>query len=371
MNEVILDINGMIDHHGWQRSYIRYFLDRNKGKAVRCRINSPGGSVDQALAISKLFESHGNVTVEFVGFCASAATFMAFGAKSIEMNVDSLWLCHKCTVPVSVYGNLNEEQLDATIKELERIKKNEEVINLVIAKKYLSKCSAKGKTLQDVFDLLKQEKWMDAETVLEWGFIDKIVKGEDTMTEDYRNMLVENCVSMNLPSPLKDSKPAIVDNQEEPADMTQGNDLVARFVSAVKAIFTPMPKDNDNNNPTNNSTIMNKNFVMVNTLLGVEGLTENNGKVELTTDQLQTICNALKEADGNKQSVTKATEALDAISPNIKNVSGLENKIQVVAAVINMVPKGAPASNGLPQEDKTEDLSETAKDPVNDFVKER
>ena len=116
---------------------------------------------------------------------------------------------------------------------------------------------------------------------------------------------------------------------------------------------------------------MNKNFVMVNALLGVEGLTENNGKVELTTDQLQTICNALKEADSNKQSVTKATEALDAISPNIKNVSGLENKIQVVAAVINMVPKGVPAGNDLPKEDKVDDFSETAKDPVNDFVKER
>ena len=371
MNEVILDINGMIDHHGWQRSYIRYFLDRNKGKAVRCRINSPGGSVDQALAISKLFETHGNVTVEFVGFCASAATFMAFGAKSIEMNADSLWLCHKCTVPVSLYGNLNEEQLDATIKELERIKKNEEVINLVIAKKYLSKCSAKGKTLQDVFDLLKQEKWMDAETVLEWGFIDKIVKGEDTITEDYRNMLVENCVSMNLPSPLKDSKPVIVDNKEELADMTQGNDLVARFVSAVKAIFTPMPKSTEDNNPINNSTIMNKTFVMVNALLGVEGLAENNGKVELTIDQLQKICNALKEADDNKQSVTKATEALDAISPNIKGITGLENKIQAVAVVLNMVPKGVPAGNALPKDDKAEDFSETAKDPVNEFVKER
>lgn len=371
MNEVILDINGMIDHYGWQRSYIRYFLDKNKGKAVRCRINSPGGSVDQALAISKLFESHGNVTVEFVGFCASAATFMAFGAKSIEMNEDSLWLCHKCTIPVSVYGNLNEEQLDATIRELERIKKNEEVINLVIAKKYLAKCSTKGKTLQDVFNLLKQEKWMDAETVLEWGFIDKIITGEGTMAEDYRNMLVENCVQMNLPSPFEDGKPPVVDKQEESADMTQGNSLAAQFVNALKSIFMPTGKEPENNNPTNNSTIMNKNFVMVNALLGVEGLTENNGKVELTTDQLQTICNALKEADSNKQSVTKATEALDAISPNIKNVSGLENKIQVVAAVINMVPKGVPAGNALPKEDKVDDFSETAKDPVNDFVKER
>lgn len=371
MNEVILDINGMIDHYGWQRSYIRYFLDKNKGKAVRCRINSPGGSVDQALAISKLFESHGNVTVEFVGFCASAATFMAFGAKSIEMNEDSLWLCHKCTIPVSVYGNLNEEQLDATIRELERIKKNEEVINLVIAKKYLAKCSTKGKTLQDVFNLLKQEKWMDAETVLEWGFIDKIITGEGTMAEDYRNMLVENCVQMNLPSPFEDGKPPVVDKQEEPADMTQGNSLAAQFVNALKSIFMPTGKEPENNNPTNNSTIMNKNFVMVNALLGVEGLAENNGKVELTIDQLQTICNALKEADSNKQSVTKATEALDAISPNIKGITGLENKIQAVAVVLNMVPKGVPAGNALPKEDKVDDFSETAKDPVNEFVKER
>ena len=368
MNEVILEVNGMIDHYGWQRSNIRYFLDRNKGKAVRCKINSPGGSVDQALAISKLFEDHGNVTVEFIGFCASAATFMAFGAKAREMNEDSLWLCHKCTVPVSVYGNLNEEQLDATIKELERIKKNEEVINLVIAKKYLSKCSAKGKTLQDVFNLLKQEKWMDAETVMEWGFIDKIIQGASTMTEDYRNMMVENCVHMNLPSPFEDKTNPVVDKSTEQKDMTEGNDLVNRFVNAVKAIFTPIEKVEDNN--PNIQTIMNKTFVMVNALLGVEGLTENNGKVELTIDQLQKICNALKDADDNKQSVTKATEALDAISPNIKSISGLENKVQAVAVVINMVPKGVPAGPQLPTDDKV-DFSETAKDPVNEFVKER
>ena len=115
---------------------------------------------------------------------------------------------------------------------------------------------------------------------------------------------------------------------------------------------------------------MNKTFVMVNALLGVEGLTENNGKVELTIDQLQKICNALKDADDNKQSVTKATEALDAISPNIKSISGLENKVQAVAVVINMVPKGVPAGPQLPTDDKV-DFSETAKDPVNEFVKER
>ena len=95
MNEVVLEVNGMIDHYGWQRTNIRYFLNKNKGNAVRLKVNSFGGSVNEAIAISKLLEDHGNVTVEFIGFCASAVTWMAFGAKTREMHEDSLWLCHK------------------------------------------------------------------------------------------------------------------------------------------------------------------------------------------------------------------------------------------------------------------------------------
>jgi ATP-dependent protease ClpP protease subunit len=366
MNEVVLEVNGMIDHYGWQRTNIRYFLNKNKGNAVRLKVNSFGGSVNEAIAISKLLEDHGNVTVEFIGFCASAVTWMAFGAKTREMHEDSLWLCHKSSIRVDIYRTMNSDQLADTIKQLENEKKNQDAIDLIIAKKYADMCADKDKSLADVFDLMKQERWLSADEVKEWGFIDNIIPGINKITDEYRNLLIENCAALNFPLP------AIIDKQDDPlANDEVSESLANRIVNSIKAIFTPMPKSTEDNNPINNSTIMNKTFVMVNALLGVEGLAENNGKVELTIDQLQKICNALKEADDNKQSVTKATEALDAISPNIKGITGLENKIQAVAVVLNMVPKGVPAGNALPKEDKAEDFSETAKDPVNEFVKER
>lgn len=366
MNEVVLEVNGMIDHYGWQRTNIRYSLNKNKGNAVRLKVNSFGGSVNEAIAISKLLEDHGNVTVEFIGFCASAVTWMAFGAKTLEMHEDSLWLCHKSSIRVDIYRTMNSDQLADTIKQLENEKKNQDAIDLIIAKKYADMCADKDKSLADVFDLMKQERWLSADEVKEWGFIDNIIPGINKITDEYRNLLIENCAALNFPLP------AIIDKQDDPlANDEVSESLVNRIVNSIKAIFTPMPKSTEDNNPINNSTIMNKTFVMVNALLGVEGLAENNGKVELTIDQLQKICNALKEADDNKQSVTKATEALDAISPNIKGITGLENKIQAVAVVLNMVPKGVPAGNALPKEDKVDDFSETAKDPVNEFVKER
>lgn len=44
------------------------------------------------VAMSALMAEHGNVTVEFISFNASAATVLAFGAKSIEMHEDGMWL---------------------------------------------------------------------------------------------------------------------------------------------------------------------------------------------------------------------------------------------------------------------------------------
>ena len=96
MNEVVLEVNGMIDHYGWQRTNIRYSLNKNKGNAVRLKVNSFGGSVNEAIAISKLLEDHGNVTVEFIGFCGwpsvrrlERCMKIAFGCAT---NHPSVWI---------------------------------------------------------------------------------------------------------------------------------------------------------------------------------------------------------------------------------------------------------------------------------------
>ncbi|WP_278715563.1 ATP-dependent Clp protease proteolytic subunit [Bacteroides caecimuris] len=369
MEESVLEVNGMIDHYGWQRTNIKWHLNKNKGKKVRCKINSWGGSVNEAIAISKLFEEHGNVTVEFIGFCASAVTWMAFGAASIEIHEDSLWLCHKSSIPVEIYGSMNSDQIESTIKQLQNEKKSQDAIDLIIAKKYADKCAVKGKTIKDVFDLMKEERWIPADECLDWGFVDHIIPGINKVSNDFRNLMIENCVALKLPAP---SFPV----DSEPNNDGTNNSYLKKILDGLNAFVFSNKKetcseDAQTNINSNKNQTMNKTFVAVNTLLAVEGLTENDGKVELTIEQMQKVCDAVKQGEVNKTTVDNAVTALDSISPNVKAIDGLTNKIHAVKALVNLIPSGTPAGNSIPKntpEDKN--YEDSKKDPVNHYFTE-
>ena len=83
MNETVITLFGTIDRYWYNKNYLKYFLDKAKGQPVRLKVSSYGGDVAEAVAMSALMAEHGNVTVEFISFNASAATILAFGAKSI------------------------------------------------------------------------------------------------------------------------------------------------------------------------------------------------------------------------------------------------------------------------------------------------
>ena len=82
MNEVIITLFGSISHYSYDKNYMKYFLDKAKGKPVRLKVTSYGGDVAEAVAISNLIAEHGDVTVEFIGFNASAATWILSSAKA-------------------------------------------------------------------------------------------------------------------------------------------------------------------------------------------------------------------------------------------------------------------------------------------------
>lgn len=370
MSEVIIEINGVIDHYGYQRSNAVYLLKKNSGSPVRCRINSFGGSVNDAMAIARAIEEHGNVTVEFVGFCASAVTWLAFSAKRVVMRDDALWLCHKSSTRVEVYGSLNADQIADTIKKLENNQKSQEAIDLIIAEKYHHRCEKKGKSIADVFALMTQERWLNADETLEWGFIDEIIKSstKTNLDNEARAMIIENLAAINLPVPTIFSKP------EEPEDDSPKS-LLKRFFDDLKSVLRredsqePGNNDNENNPITNqNSFTMNKTFVTVLSLLAVEALSENDGKIMLTVDQMQALENALKEHNVARDTIKKVEEALDGISDTVKTFDGVLNKVNAVKMVLDKVPGQQPAS---PATETTGDsLQEVAKDPVNAYVKE-
>lgn len=360
MNEVIIEINGMIDHYGYQRSNAIYLLKKNSGSPVRCRINSFGGSVNDAMAIARAFEEHGNVTVEFAGFCASAVTWMAFSAKRIVMRDDALWLCHKSSTRVDVYGSLNADQIAATIKKLESSQQSQEAIDLIIAEKYHSRCAAKDKSLSDVFALMTQERWLNAEEALAWGFIDEIQKSKNRapLDNEARAMLIENFAACNLPVPEGF-------NAKEHEEKVSES-IVNRVVEGIKNLF---PKTEENNSliTNQNNCTMNKTFVTVLSLLAIDGLSENDGKITLTIDQMQALETALKENKANRDTLKNVEEALNGISDSVKSFDGILNKVNAVKLVLDKIPGQQPAAPATVTEG--DNLTEVAKDPVNAYVK--
>jgi ATP-dependent protease ClpP protease subunit len=368
----IITLEGTVDGWGYMRSTLGYYLQECKKKNIRVRINSYGGDINEGMAIARMLEDYeGEVTVEFAGFNASAATWMAFGADSIEIRQDSLWLCHKSSVGVDIYANLNADQLKDTINKLKNDKKTAEALDLIIAQKYLEKCGTKKKNLKDVLDLMDEEKWMTADEVVAWGFADKLIPGINKITNEDRAIVLQNCHDLHIPAPSFDD----VNPEKKPTPQASDEKEVSSLIQRIVSLFhthadAENPKPSNEEVSPSNKIVMKEKFVQVCALLAMDAIEVVDGKVTVSVAQLQQIEDSLAQADAARKEVKKATDALDAISDNVKNTEGLANKVQVCKAVLDLIPSGMPVAATAPaSEQKKDDRSDVAKDTINNFVK--
>lgn len=336
MDEYVINLEGAIERYFHGRDYVKYFLGLAGDKPVRLKVNSLGGDVNEALAISNLLAENGKVTVEFIGFNASAATWMAFGASAIEAHEDCLWLAHKSSISVDVYGQLNADEVDAKIEELKGLKMSMDAIDLMIAKKYADRS---GKTIKDVLEMMSQETWISAEKAKDMGFIDRIIPGGGKTKID--NGMVNMLKALNMPVPeLK--------NDED--------SLIRRILDGVKSIV---------NRDSKIHVVMNENFKCINELLGVEGLEVKNGVVQLNENQLETINSAVKkarqEADDAKGKYDKLVNELNELSDCVKNAEE-DKKVEEIKKVLDKMPDIDNDKRGGNENKKFADV---AVDPVN------
>jgi len=372
MKQATLKIYSPIDSYGWQLYRVRSFLSEHAKDEVTIEVNSLGGSVNDAMMISKEIADHGNVTVRLLAFCASAVTWMGFGAKRVEIADDALWLCHQASVLVSIYSSLNADDLERTIEDLKKSQKLAEATDLIIARKYLDKATANGKetTLAKILGLMKEEKYLTAQEVVDLGFADGIIKNARSMTNEVRLFVVENHAALKMPAVPEDAAP-----QEDEGLMARVRNIVAELLGANTRTDKPLQEEaEEENQPTNQTpTTMKKSFVLINALLAVAALEGADGKVTLTEDQLQTIEDALAAKKTADDAVREATEALDAISDNVKSIDGLKNKVMAVKTVLDRTPLMAPATPAPLQDTeaqkKARELADSAKDEINNEAK--
>ena len=356
-------ISGSIDSYGWFRWNVQNALSHHKDEEVHLIIMSPGGVVNEAIAISDMLAEHGNVTIEFSGLAASSATWLAFGAKRVLMHEDTLWLCHKSSAPVNEWSQMTADELQSYIDKLQGQKKSLEVIDAIIAKKYLDRASSKGKTLQQVVALMNEERYLPAADCLEWGFVDEVLPTKSPSDEG--NVTVNNEFLGAIHLPLR-TEPAGTEDENGNGPVNETS-LADRIVQKLTSLFKngSQAATQTDTNPQNNTqpqTIMNKDYVSVNALLQVEGFEVTDGKVTMTIDQLAVIENALK-ASG------EAVKVLDEVSPKVKTITGLQNKVTAVTLMLDSAPV-APAQISKPAAKNSNDVTVEGGDPITDEVRE-
>lgn len=354
-----LRISGSIDSYGWFRWNVQNALSHHRDEEVHLIIMSPGGVINEAIAISDLLAEHGNVTIEFSGLAASAATWLAFGAKRVLMHEDTLWLCHKSSAPVNEWSQMTADELQSYIDKLQGQKKSLEVVDAIIAKKYLDRAASKGKTLQQVVELMKEERYLPAADCLAWGFVDEVLPTK--AANDEGSVTVNNEFLGAIHLPLRTD--SVEETGGEPVNEAS---LAERIFQKLASLFKnngqsatdPVTNTQNNKQP---QTTMKKDLVFVNALLQIEGVEVTDGKVTLTADQLTAIENALKASN-------EAEKALDEVSPKMKAITGLKNKVTAVTLMLDNAPV-APAQVSKPAGKASNEMTVENGDAINEEVR--
>lgn len=289
-----LNIDDIIGRWGYSQQYIRNQLVGLKGKPVNVRISSLGGSVADGLDIRQQFIDHGNVTAYLYGCVASSATIVALGAKKVCASKYSMFMVHKVSNHIDAWGNYNADQIQALIDKLKENKLENDKYDLVLASLYADRCKKK---VEDILDILKAGQWMTAQEALEHGFIDEIIE-EDEEKFDF-SRVAEKLNMLGFP--------ALPSQQRDDREDSTGSlihslaNKIDRFISSFKG------NDATPSNSDNNVTIMKNDYLKINAVLNIEGLSfDGSGKVSLTEDQVKLIndrMNALEHDVSDKQTL--------------------------------------------------------------------
>ena len=131
--------------------------------AIDLRLNSPGGSVFDAVAIYNALSRHsGTITVWIDGIAASAASYIAMAGDEIVMPENAFLMIHD---PSGLVMGTAED-MRSTAEALDKVKGS-------LIQGYAAKS---GKSDDVIAILMAAETWLDAKDALDIGFIDRIAE---------------------------------------------------------------------------------------------------------------------------------------------------------------------------------------------------
>ena len=343
------------------KGYVKSKLQPMKGKPCTVRINSYGGDVQTALDIRQQFIDHGQVTAYIIGMTASAATILAMGARKVVMSRYALMLVHPCSAGVSAWGYYNKEELAKAIEGLRKTQADLKTLDRVVASIYAAKVGDSNVGKMEA--LMQEARWIGAEEALHLGLIDEIDPDEQQpdpakvhMTDAQR----EHIVACGLPVPTfgmeaESTEDESTEDESTEDESTEDNATNAGntphtateqqmrksigeavrdffetiFARAAKPSCAAKPAEakpqgaaaatTDDKPHNTNTPIMNTQTLTPATLcakLGVAQLTATDGKVTLTTEQIDALEKVIKALDDAKADAEARLDATDGDTTN-------------------------------------------------------
>lgn len=297
-----IEIDDYIGRWGVSKQNISGQLGALKNKDVTVRINSLGGLLDHGLDIRQQFIDHGRVTAYLFGYVASAATVASLGASKICISRYAFYLVHKVSNWVDAWGQMNADQIDALIEQLKQNKLENDKMDLVLAQMYANKCKKK---VNDILDILKKGEWLTAQEALDYGFVDEII--EDGEKQNFSTALSTKFNSLGLPA---------IPVSKEKEDSSLLNKILTGMEELMKR-SNKKEKPVEIDNQTKIYMNMKKDFIRVNTILNVEGLEFENGKVALTEEQVKAMNDKM---DALEADVLAKQTTIDGQATQIENL---------------------------------------------------
>ncbi len=141
-------------------------------RRIDVRINSPGGSVWDGMAIYNALNQHpANVVVHIDGIALSMASGIAMAGDTVTIAANGLMMLHN---PQGMVAG-DERSIDRYLTMLRKAKSS-------LSKAYETKS---GKTAEEIAQIMDDETWLTAEEAVEMGFADGVTEPLETIAASF------------------------------------------------------------------------------------------------------------------------------------------------------------------------------------------
>jgi ATP-dependent Clp endopeptidase proteolytic subunit ClpP len=187
------------------KEFRRQLADAGDVNVIHCRINSPGGSVWDGLAIHNTLKSHkAKVIVHIDGLAASMASIVAMAGDEIEMPANSFMMLHNPS--------------DIAAGDAEEIRKTADLLDQVKEQLAAIYAARSGKDAKEIEKLMDEETWLDGATAVDMGLATKCIEPLATAASIDRGRLA---AYRNVPATLVCAAPT------QPPTSTTGAPIMA------------------------------------------------------------------------------------------------------------------------------------------------